>query len=87
MELVSSDFYFRIICVILKKFMNDLIALKEWVYYFSVMWIVENPLLIIKSSKSNVIKLYNYIIHLVNKCFIEKIFIEPILHTRLDLWL
>lgn len=77
-SLFSSDFHFRIIHITLKKFMKALIAFRAYLYYFPVMWIVENPLLITpKLSRNNVIQLHNNIIHSGNKYLIQKYLLRP----------
>ena len=76
--LFSSDFHFRIMHVILKKFMNVMTALRICLYYFPVMWTVEDCLLVmLKSSRKNAIQLHNNIIHSVNKYFSKNIYGVP----------
>lgn len=73
----SFDFHFRIMHV-----MNVMTALRLCLYYFPVMWTVEDCLVVMrKSSRKNAVQLHNNIIHLVNK-YLKNIFMEFPLHTK-----
>lgn len=66
----SFDFHFRIMHV-----MNVMMALRLCLYYFPVMWTVQDCLVfMLKSSRKNAVQLHNNIIHLVNK-YLKKIYL------------